>query len=161
MEYFALTNCVFIGCFSRYNSQSDFCTLDECYVFTDLDLATDESGVWVIYTTAEDFGNLVLTKANNTQPLELGQTWRTSVYKKGVTNTFVVCGVLYATRYVSKDIEEIFYSFDTVTGEENFNVGVFIHKVSGNIQSLNYSPVDQMLHAYSDSIMVSYKVMFT
>lgn len=124
-------------------------------------MATDESGVWVIYTTDDDFGNLVLTKVEETQPPQLGQTWRTSMYKKSVTNTFVVCGVLYATRYVDKGVEEIFYSFDTMTGEENFNVGVFISKVAQNIQSLNYSPVDQMLHAYSDSIMVSYKVLFS
>lgn len=145
----------------RYNSKSDFCTLDECYPTTDLDLATDESGVWVIYTTAADFGNLVLTKVEDTQPPQLGRTWRTSVYKKGVTNTFMVCGVLYATRYVDKSIEEIFYSFDSATGEENFNVGVFVHKVSPNILSLNYSPVDQTLHAYCDSVMVSYKVLFS
>lgn len=150
-----------LAVFSRYNSKSDFCTLDECYLSSDLDLATDESGIWVIYTTAQDFGNLVLTKVEDTQPPQLGQTWRTSVYKKGMTNTFMVCGVLYGTRYVDKSVEEIFYSFDTVTGEENFNVGVFIHKISPNIQSLNYSPVDQMLHAYCDSVMVSYKVLFS
>lgn len=115
----------------------------------------------MVYTTAADFGNLVLTKVKDTQPPLLGRTWRTSVYKKGVTNTFVACGVLYATRYVDKNIEEIFYSFDTATGEENFDVGVFLHKVSQNIFSLNYSPVDQMLHAYCDSILVSYKVLFS
>lgn len=114
----------------------------------------------MVYTTAQDFGNVVLTKVEDTQPPQLGQTWRTSIYKKGVTNTFMACGVLYATRFVDKSVEEIFYSFDTATGEENFNVGVFIHKVSTSILSLNYSPVDQMLYAYCDSIMVSYKVLF-
>lgn len=146
---------------TRYNSKSNFCTLDECYPYTDLDLATDESGVWVIYTTAQDFGNLVLAKVEDTQPPQLGQPWRTSVYKSSVSNTFMACGVLYATRYIDKSTEEIFYSFDTSTGEENFKVGVFLHKVSPNIISLNYSPVDQMLHAYCDSIMVSYKVLFS
>lgn len=145
----------------RYNSKSDFCYLDDCYLFTDLDLATDESGVWVIYTTNQDLGNLVLTKVEATQPPQLGQTWRTSLYKRSVSNTFVACGVLYATRFVDKTTEEIFYSFDTATGEENFNVGVFINKVSPNVLSLNYSPVDRMLHAYCDSVMVSYKVLFS
>ncbi|XP_042351869.1 olfactomedin-4-like [Plectropomus leopardus] len=145
---------------TRYNSKGNFCHLDECYQFTDLDLATDESGVWVIYTTTQDFGNLVLSKVEETEPLRLSQTWRTSVYKQGVTNTFVVCGVLYATRYIDKDVEEVFYSFDTRTGLERFNVGVFINKMSPNIYALNYSPVNQMLHAYCDSLMVSYKVLF-
>ncbi|XP_034389944.1 olfactomedin-4-like [Cyclopterus lumpus] len=145
---------------TRFNSKGNFCHLDECYPFTDLDLATDESGVWVIYTTTQDFGNLVLSKVEEDGPLRLGQTWHTSVYKQGVTNTFMACGVLYATRYVNKEVEEIFYSFDTATGEERFNVGIFINKMSPNIQSLNYSPVDQMLHAYCDSFLVSYKVLF-
>ncbi|CAB1435096.1 unnamed protein product [Pleuronectes platessa] len=63
-------------------------------------------------------------------------------------------------RYIDKEVEEIFYSFDTVTGVEKFNIGIFIRKMSPNIYSLNYSPVDQMLHAYCDSIMVSYEVLF-
>lgn len=150
---------------TRYNSKGNFCHLDECYPFTDLDLATDESGVWVIYTTSQDFGNLVLSKVEEPEragePLTLGQTWHTSVYKQGVTNTFMVCGMLYATRYVNKDMEEIFYSFDTATGAERFNIGVFIKKMTPNIYSLNYSPVDHMLHAYCDSYMVSYKLLFS
>lgn len=146
---------------TRFNSKGNFCHLEECYPFTDLDLATDETGVWVIYTTTQDFGNLVLSKVVESEPPTLGQTWKTSVYKQGVSNTFMVCGVLYATRYVSKDMEEIFYSFDTTTGLERFNIGIFINKMSPNVFSLNYSPVDQMLHAYCDSIMVSYKVLFS
>lgn len=145
---------------TRFNSKGNFCHLEECYPFTDLDLATDESGVWVIYTTTQAFGNLVLSKVEDTEPLRLGQTWHTSIYKQGVTNTFMACGVLYATRYITKDVEEIFYSFDTTTGVQRFNIGIFINKMSPNIFALNYSPVDQTLHAYCDSYMVSYKVLF-
>lgn len=146
---------------TRFNSKSNFCQLDECYPFTDLDLATDESGVWVIYTTNQDFGNLVLSKVEEGQPPVLGQTWHTSVFKQSVTNTFMVCGVLYATRYISREVEEVFYSFDTTTGAEKFNIGIFISKMSPNIYSLNYSPVDRMLYAYCDSNLVSYKVLFS
>lgn len=114
----------------------------------------------MIYTTKHDFGDIVLSKVVEGEPLTLGQTWTTSVYKQAVTNTFIVCGVFYATRFTSKDFEEVFYSFDTATGAERFNIGVFIHKMSTNILSLNYSPVDHMLHAYCDSKMVSYKLLF-
>ncbi|XP_047452887.1 olfactomedin-4-like [Mugil cephalus] len=145
---------------TRYNSKGNFCNVDECYPYTDLDLATDESGVWVVYTTTQDFGNMVLSKVEEGQPPTLGQTWRTSVYKQGVSNTFMACGILYATRYVSKDVEEIFYSFNPATGRERFNLGIFINKMAPKIYSLNYSPVDQMLHAYCESYMVSYKVQF-
>lgn len=145
---------------TRFNNKGNYCHLDDCYPFTDLDLATDESGVWVIYTTSNNFGNLVLSKIDEGDPLTLGQTWNTSVYKQGVTNAFMACGVLYVTRYVNKDQEEIFYSLDTTTGDENFNVGIVFHKMFPNIYALNYSPVDQMLHTYCDANMVSYKVLF-
>ncbi|XP_028287057.1 olfactomedin-4-like [Parambassis ranga] len=145
---------------TRYNSKGNFCNLDACYPYTDLDLATDESGVWLIYTTSQDFGNLVLTKVEEGEQPSLGQTWHTSMYKQAVTNTFMACGKLYATRYVNTDVEEIFYSFDTATGKERFDVGIFMNKMHANIQALNYSPVDHMLHAYSDSFLVSYKVQF-
>lgn len=146
---------------TRVNSKSNFCQLDECFPYTDLDLATDESGVWVIYTSNIDYGNLVLSKVEEgPEGLHLGQSWRTSVYKQAVTNTFVACGVLYATRFVNKDTEEIFYSFDTATGQERFNVGIFFPKMFRNMYYLNYSPVDQMLHTYCDFNMVSYKVVF-
>ncbi|KAL0968251.1 hypothetical protein UPYG_G00264320 [Umbra pygmaea] len=143
-----------------FNSKFNFCHLDACYGYTDMDLATDESGVWVIYTTPENFGNLILSKIIPGSPPTLGQTWTTSAQKRAVTNTFVACGVLYATRYLSKESEEIFYSFDTVTGRERYDIGIQLKKMSTNIQSLNYSPVDNMLYAYSDSMIVSYKVHF-
>ncbi|XP_077372367.1 olfactomedin-4-like [Festucalex cinctus] len=148
---------------ARYNSKGNFCHLSECYSYTDMDLATDESGVWLIYSTVQHFGNLVLSKVDITfpdDPPSLNQTWHTSVYKQAVTNTFMACGVLYATRYINQDMEEIFYSFDTSTGVERFNVGIFIKKMCPNIYFLNYSPVDQMLHVYCDAYMVSYMVLF-
>ena len=151
-----------MGCFlCRVNTKGNFCHLEACYPYTDLDLATDETGVWVVYTTTEDRGNLVLSRVEqeDEQPI-LGQTWHTSVYKQSATNSFVASGVLYATRYVSPDTEEIFYSLDTVTGVERFDVGIRFTKMAGHIYSLNYSPVDQMLHVYGEAFMSSYKVVF-
>ncbi|XP_061533304.1 LOW QUALITY PROTEIN: olfactomedin-4 [Phycodurus eques] len=145
---------------TRFNSKGNFCHVDECYPYTDLDLAIDESGVWLIYSTTDNFGNLVLSKVEEGDPPMLSQTWHTSVYKQAVTNTFMACGILYATRYINKDMEEIFYSFDTSTGVEKFNLGIFMNKMCPNIFFLNYSPVDQMLHVYCDANMVSYKALF-
>ncbi|XP_077452719.1 olfactomedin-4-like isoform X1 [Stigmatopora argus] len=145
---------------TRYNSKGNFCHLGKCYIYTDIDLATDESGVWVIYSTVQNFGNLVLSKIEEGDPPMFAQTWYTSVNKQAVTNTFMACGILYATRYVDKEIEEIFYSFDPLTGVEKFNLGIFINKMCPDINFLNYSPVDKMLHIHCDTYMVSYEVLF-
>ncbi|XP_056138288.1 olfactomedin-4-like [Lampris incognitus] len=145
---------------TRFNSKGNFCYLEACYPYTDLDLATDETGVWVIYTTKQNFGDIVVSKVGDGVQPTVEKTWHTSLYKSAATNTFMMCGVLYATRFVSKDTEEIFYSFNTWTSEERFNLGIRFQKMSANMHSLNFSPVDQMLHAYTDGYMASYHVVF-
>ncbi|KAL6480787.1 hypothetical protein MHYP_G00118200 [Metynnis hypsauchen] len=145
---------------SGFNNKFPFGHLDTTYVYTDLDFATDESGVWVIYTSPENFGNIIISKVLTDSPPTLGKTWQTSLHKRTVTNTFMACGVLYATRFLNKETEEIFYSFDTVTGEERYDLRIQIKKMQTNVQSLNYNPQDRMLYMYSDAYILSYDVIF-
>ncbi|KAI5617235.1 olfactomedin-4-like [Silurus asotus] len=145
---------------SGFNNKFPFGHLDAAYIYTDLDFATDESGVWVVYSSTENFGNVILSEVIEGSPPSLGRTWNTSLHKRTVTNTFMVCGVLYATRFLDKQTEEIFYSFDTETGEERYDLKIRIQKMQTNIQSLNYNPQDQMLYAYSDAYIVSYSTVF-
>ncbi|KAL4613695.1 olfactomedin-4-like [Arapaima gigas] len=145
---------------AAYNNKFSFCHLEACYIYTDIDMATDESGVWAVYSTPQNFGNVVLSKVEVDGGLTLGRTWNTSLHKRTATNTFMACGVLYGTRYVDKQNEEVFYSFDTVTGQERFDLGLRIKKTSTNVQSLNYNPRDRMLYMYSDSYVLAYQVTF-
>ncbi|KAI5105555.1 olfactomedin-4-like [Silurus meridionalis] len=145
---------------SGFNNKFPFGHLDATYIYTDLDFATDESGVWVVYSSTENFGNVILSEVIEGSPLSLGRTWNTTLYKRSATNTFMVCGVLYATRFLDKQTEEIFYSFDTETREERYDLKIRIQKMQTNIQSLNYNPRDRMLYAYSDAYIVSYNTVF-
>ncbi|XP_053486675.1 olfactomedin-4-like [Ictalurus furcatus] len=145
---------------SGYNNKFPFGHLDATYKYTDLDFATDESGVWVVYTAQDNFGNVILSEVIEGSPPSLGRTWRTSLHKRTATNTFMACGVLYATRFLDQQTEEIFYSFDTETSEERYDLKIRITKMQTNIQSLNYNPRDRMLYAYSDSYIVSYDTVF-
>ncbi|XP_053487518.1 olfactomedin-4 [Ictalurus furcatus] len=145
---------------SGFNNKFPFGHLDATYIYTDLDFTTDESGVWVVYTAPDNFGNVILSEVKEGSPPSLGRTWRTSLHKRTATNTFVACGVLYATRFLDKQTEEIFYSFDTETSEERYDLKIRIKKMQTNIQSLNYNPRDRMLYAYSDAYIVSYDAVF-
>ncbi|XP_053361942.1 olfactomedin-4-like [Clarias gariepinus] len=145
---------------SGFNNKFPFGHLDATYIYTDLDFSTDESGVWVVYTAPDNFGNVILSEIIEGSPPSLGRTWRTSLHKRTATNTFMACGVLYATRFLDKQTEEIFYSFDTETKEERYDLRIHIKKMQTNIQSLNYSPRDRMLYAYSDAYIVSYDGVF-
>nr|XP_055049138.1 olfactomedin-4 [Misgurnus anguillicaudatus] len=143
-----------------YNSKFPFGHLGAAYGYTDLDFVTDEFGVYVIYATTSNYGNIVISKVETSTPPVLGQTWSTSLHKKTVTNTFMVCGVLYATRYIDSEKEEIFYSFDTKTNTERYDLKIFIKKMQTNIEYLNYDPRDHLLYVYSDAYILTYEVVF-
>ncbi|KAK3536105.1 hypothetical protein QTP70_029258 [Hemibagrus guttatus] len=145
---------------SGFNNKFPFGHLDATYIYTDLDFATDESGVWVVYTAPDNFGNVILSEVIEGSPPSLGRSWRTSLHKRTATNTFMACGVFYATRFLDKQTEEIFYSFDTETTEEHYDLNIHLKKMQTNIQSLNYNPQDRMLYAYSDAYIVSYDAVF-
>lgn len=124
----------------------------------DIDFAVDESGLWVIYSTENSMGNIVISKLNETT-LDVLNTWQTRQYKPSVSNAFMLCGVLYATRTLSTRKEEIFYMYDTSTGEEG-RVSVVMDKKLDTIQSLAYNPTDQRLYVYNDGYLLRYDVTF-
>lgn len=124
----------------------------------DMDFAEDESGLWVIYSTEDSTGNIVISKLNETT-LTVLDTWQTRQYKPSVSSAFIICGVLYATRPINTRKEEIFYTFDTNTGKEG-RTSVIIDKMLETIQSINYSPIDQKLYMYNDAYLVRYDTVF-
>ncbi|XP_059807034.1 olfactomedin-4-like [Hypanus sabinus] len=126
--------------------------------FQDMDFAVDETGLWVIYSTDENAGNMVIGKINTTS-FTVERTWVTRQFKPGVTNAFMVCGVLYAIRPVSTRVEEIFYTFDTRTGEEG-TLAIKMDKVMEILQSVSYNPSDHKLYVYNDGYQVTYDVIF-
>ncbi|XP_024621238.1 olfactomedin-4 [Neophocaena asiaeorientalis asiaeorientalis] len=124
----------------------------------DIDLAVDENGLWVTYATEASTGNMVISKLNDTT-LEVLNTWHTKQYKPSVTNTFMVCGVLYATRTLNTRTEEIFYYYDTSTGKEG-KLNIVMQKVKEKLQSINYHPFEQKLFVYNDGYLLNYDLVF-
>ncbi|XP_064911143.1 olfactomedin-4 isoform X7 [Columba livia] len=123
-----------------------------------LDFAVDESGLWVIYSTENNMGNIVISKLNETT-LDVLNTWQTRQYKPSVSNAFMVCGVLYATRPVNTRKEEIFYMYDTTTGQEG-RTSIIMEKKLDTIQSISYNPADQKLYVYNDGYLLRYDAIF-
>uniref|UniRef100_A0A8C5EZ82 Olfactomedin-like domain-containing protein n=1 Tax=Gopherus evgoodei TaxID=1825980 RepID=A0A8C5EZ82_9SAUR len=123
-----------------------------------LDLAADESGLWVLYATEHSEGDIVIGRLGPGS-LALEKTWQTSQYKPAATNAFMVCGVLYATRAVSTSHEEIFYAYDTRTGRES-HLSLPLDKVTDVVRSLSYNPTDHKLYMFSDGYLLRYDVLF-
>uniref|UniRef100_K7FBR6 Olfactomedin 4 n=1 Tax=Pelodiscus sinensis TaxID=13735 RepID=K7FBR6_PELSI len=124
----------------------------------DIDFAVDESGLWVIYSTEDSTGNIVISKLNETT-LDVLHTWKTKQYKPSVSNAFIICGVLYATRPVNTRKEEIFYTFNTNTEQEG-KISIIMDKMLETIQSINYNPSDHTLYVYNDGYQVKYNLIF-
>ncbi|NXT81786.1 OLFM4 protein, partial [Zapornia atra] len=124
----------------------------------DIDFAVDESGLWVIYSTENNMGNIVISKLNETT-LDVLNTWQTRQYKPSVSSAFMLCGVLYATRPINTREEEIFYMYDTSTGQQG-SVSIFMDKKLDTIHSIDYNPTDQKLYVYNDGYLVRYDLIF-
>lgn len=124
----------------------------------DIDLAVDENGLWVIYSTEASTGNIVISKLNDTTLVVL-ETWHTKQYKPSVSNAFMICGVLYATRTLNTRTEEIFYYYDTNTGREG-NLNIVMQKMQEKVQSINYHPFEQKLFVYNDGYLLNYDLIF-
>ncbi|XP_078097178.1 olfactomedin-4-like [Mustelus asterias] len=126
--------------------------------YQDIDFAVDESGLWVIYSPEDKVGYAAISKINVTS-FTLERTWVTRLFKPSVTNAFLICGVLYAIRPVDLRSEEIFYTFDTRTGEEG-KLSIKMDKVMEKLQNVNYNPADHKLYAYNDGYQLTYDVTF-
>lgn len=126
--------------------------------WTDIDFTGDEKGLWVLYATEESKGNLVVSLLNDST-LEVEQTWYTSQYKPALSGAFMVCGVLYALRSLSTRQEEIFYAYDTTTGQEH-HLSILLDKMLETLHGINYCPWDHRLYVYNDGFLINYDLTF-
>lgn len=123
-----------------------------------LDFAADEIGLWVLYASEENKGKLVLAKIDE-KSFGIEDEWNTAVFKQLAGNAFMVCGVMYATRSVDANTEEIFYAFDTKTKKAQY-LNIPFKKFQNDYSNLDYNPSDQKLYMYNNGYYVTYNVRF-
>lgn len=141
-----------------FNNKFPYCYY-ACLDWTDINLSADDKGLWVMYATEGNHGNMVVSLVD-TENFNVTHTWKTRLFKHSVTNAFVVCGVLYATRYINTYREEVFYAFDTSTGMEDNTLAMPLEKVAAGVANLHYNPTDMRLYMYNGGYMLAYRAYF-
>ncbi|KAG7510974.1 hypothetical protein JOB18_037146 [Solea senegalensis] len=123
-----------------------------------IDFAADENGLWVMYASHASMGKIVLAKVDENS-FGITDEWTTGAYKQLAGNAFMACGVMYVTRSVDLNTEEIYYAYDTKTKQEKL-LNIQFNKFQEKYSSLDYNPIDQKLYMYNNGYYVSYNVKF-
>ncbi|KAJ8312656.1 hypothetical protein KUTeg_010029 [Tegillarca granosa] len=132
-------------------------------IFSDIDFAVDERGLWVVYATEASKGNIVISKLDDVE-LTVLETWRTNIPKKQVGNTFMICGVLYATDSFENIPTYIKYVYDTGTGgskiltPDQIPFSNSLKKDYGQCYMLDYNPMERKLFSWNHARVEIYPV---
>ncbi|NXV09203.1 MYOC protein, partial [Cettia cetti] len=124
--------------------------------YTDIDLAVDETGLWVIYSTEKARGAIVLSKLDP-ETLEIRRTWETNIRKRGVANSFLICGTLYTVSSYSAPNATVNFAYDTATGTSRALSIPFENRFR-YLSMLDYNPAERRLFAWDSFNMVTYPV---
>ncbi|XP_027563162.1 adhesion G protein-coupled receptor L1-like, partial [Neopelma chrysocephalum] len=131
---------------------------------TDIDLAVDEEGLWVIYATEGNGGRLVVSQLNP-YTLRLEGTWETGYAKRAASDAFMACGVLYVVRsvYLDDDTEHLgnalAYAFDTRRGRGAALALPFPNPYQF-VASVGYNPRDNQLYVWNNHFLLRYGLDF-
>ncbi|KAG9483208.1 myocilin [Eleutherodactylus coqui] len=124
--------------------------------YTDIDLAVDEMGLWVIYSTENAKGSIVISQLDpNT--LEVKQSWNTTIRKQSVANAFMVCGTLYTVGSYSSPTTTLNFAFDTQTGVQK-QISVPFQNPYGYASMVDYNPTEKKIYGWDNYNMVAYDV---
>ncbi|XP_006887487.1 PREDICTED: myocilin [Elephantulus edwardii] len=124
--------------------------------YTDIDLAVDESGLWVIYSTEAAKGAIVLSKLNP-ETLEVEQSWETNIRKQSVANAFIICGTLYTVSSYSAGNAMVNFAYDTDTGSSKA-LSIPFRNHYKYTSMIDYNPREKKLFAWDNFNMVTYDI---
>ncbi|KAG5832739.1 hypothetical protein ANANG_G00294350 [Anguilla anguilla] len=131
---------------------------------SDIDLAVDENGLWVIYATESNNGRLVVSQVNP-YTLRFEGTWETAFDKRLASNAFMACGVLYAVRSVYQDDDSeaggdlVLYAYNTNRNREE-PVHIAFPNPYQYVSSIDYNPRDNQLYVWNNYNVLRYPLEF-
>ncbi|CAL1579525.1 unnamed protein product [Knipowitschia caucasica] len=131
---------------------------------TDIDLAVDERGLWVIYATEQNNGRIVISQLNP-YTLRFEATWDTAYDKRSASNAFMVCGVLHVVRSTYEENEsessrsQIDYIYNTKLSQGEYTDIPFPNQYQ-YITAVDYNPRDNQLYVWNNFYILRYDLDF-
>ncbi|XP_037314369.2 olfactomedin-like protein 2B isoform X2 [Pungitius pungitius] len=129
---------------------------------TELELAVDESGLWLLYPAVDTEGFhqevtlLLHLRHRDLQPI---QSFRTGLRRGRYGNSFLICGVLYAVNSMEHNYANVTYAFDTHTLTHTVP-GLAFTNMHAHTSQLAYCPLDKKLYAWDSGHQMIYDVVF-
>ncbi|XP_041064462.1 myocilin [Carcharodon carcharias] len=124
--------------------------------YTDIDFAVDELGLWVTYSTNQAQGAIVISKLDPNS-LEIQQTWTTTIRRRSVANTFMICGILYTLNSYSIRNAIINFAYNTNTNSSKVLNIPFENRYQYNSMT-DYNPAEKKILAWDNYNLVMYDI---
>ncbi|XP_076838210.1 noelin-3 [Brachyhypopomus gauderio] len=123
--------------------------------FSDIDLMADELGLWAVYATNQNAGNIVISQL---EPLTLQvmTSWNTEYSKRNAGESFMICGTLYITNSHLTGAK-VYYSYNTKTSTYEYT-DIPIHNQYFHMSMLDYNARDRALYGWNNGHQVLFNV---
>lgn len=147
------------GVISR-SRQLDFAGYNNMYHYSwgghsDIDLMVDEGGLWAVYATNQNAGNIVISQLD-AESLAILRSWVTDHPKRSAGESFMICGTLYVTNGYSGGTK-VYYAYSTNSSTYEYMDIPLVNKYS-HLSMLDYNPRDRALYGWNNGHQVLYNV---
>ncbi|KAK7929201.1 hypothetical protein WMY93_005596 [Mugilogobius chulae] len=100
---------------------------------SDIDLMADEMGLWAVYTSIPNAGNILVSRLD-ANTLEVIRSWDTGFPKRSAGEAFMICGTLYEYTDIP------------------------FHNQYSHISMMDYNPRERALFTWNNGHQVLYNV---
>ncbi|CAI5640207.1 noelin-3 isoform X2 [Oreochromis niloticus] len=123
--------------------------------FSDIDLMADELGLWAVYATNQNAGNIVISQLNP-DTLQIINTWNTEYSKRNAGESFMICGTLYITNSHLTGAK-VYYAYSTKTSTYEYT-DIPFHNQYFHMSMLDYNARDRALYGWNNGHQVLFNV---